>query len=227
MNEQTNIMDIVNMIIKRWWVLLCAICIAGLITFSISQYFIEPKYASAGKLLVSTNTEYTAEDINIGTINTSTRLVSTYIQIFKTNTFLKRIANTSGLNYTEQQIQKMLSLSPLEETEVLEVKITCPSPTDAKILTEMILDNAQEEIDRIGHGGYVSIIDEASTPTEPASPNVQLNTIIGVLIGAFLGVLIIFVIELLDTRIKGEEDLVSRYELPILGVIPSVQNSDK
>jgi len=121
----------------------------------------------------------------------------------------------------------MLTLSPLEETEVLEVKITCPSPTDAKILTEMILDNAQEEIDRIGHGGYVSIIDEASTPTEPASPNVQLNTIIGVLIGAFLGVLIIFVIELLDTRIKGEEDLVSRYELPILGVIPSVQNSDK
>ena len=33
-------------------------------------------------------------------------------------------------------------------------------------------------------------------------------------------VLIIFLRDLLDTRIKTEEDLVERYDLPLLGVIP-------
>lgn len=224
MNEQISFMDIMGMVIKRWWVLICVMCIFGIITFTITTYFITPMYTSSGKLLVSTDiNNNTDTNVNISAINTSTRLVSTYIQIFKTDTFLRRIAELSGLNYTSEQISKMVSMAALGETEVLEIEVVCSSPIDAKILANTILDNAQEEINRIGQGGYVSVIDEASTPTEPSSPNIELYTVVGVLLGAFIGVLIIFVIELLDTRIKCEEDIASRYELPILGVIPTIE----
>lgn len=227
MREQTTFMDILSMVIKRWWVLLCVMCVFGIVSFTISEYLLTPQYTSKGKLLVSSEIESSETNININTLNTSTRLVSTYIQIFKTKTFLKRIADLSQTNYTADQIGGMLSLSAVEETEVLEVKITCPSPTDAKILANLVLDNAQDEIDRIGQGGFVSVIDEATTPTEPSSPNVELFTVVGILLGAFAGVLLIFIIELLDTRIKSEDDLVSRYELPILGLIPTIEEMNK
>ena len=96
---------------------------------------------------------------------------------------------------------------------------------EARQLCELILDNAQSEVERIGSGGSVSVIDEATTPTSPTSPNKTLNTIIGVVLGAILGVLIIFTIELFDTRIKSEDDLVTKFELPILGVIPDLESS--
>lgn len=227
MREQTTFMDILSMVIKRWWVLLCVMCVFGIVSFTISEYLLTPQYTSKGKLLVSSEIESKETNININTLNTSTRLVSTYIQIFKTKTFLKRIADLSQTNYTADQIGGMLSMSAVEETEVLEVKITCSSPTDAKILANLVLDNAQDEIDRIGQGGFVSVIDEATTPTSPSSPNVELFTVVGILLGVFAGVLLIFIIELLDTRIKSEDDLVSRYELPILGLIPTIEDMNK
>ena len=170
MNEQFSFMDIVGMVLKRWWILLSMICVMGILAFTISDNFITPIYVSSGKLLVSSEIEKSETNININTLNTSTRLVSTYIQIFKTNTFLERIADKSRLDYSAEQIKGMLSLSALSETEVLEIEISCPSPTDAQILANIILDSAQDEIDRIGQGGYVSVIDAATLPSGPASP---------------------------------------------------------
>lgn len=223
MNEQISFMDIFRMILKRWWILLSIVCVCGIISFTICEYFITPMYTSSGKLFARIDTNDAEANANITNINTATRLVSTYIEIFKTDTFLGRIADVSGLDYTAKQISNMISLSSLSETEILSVEVTCPSPTDAKILANLIMDSAQDEIDRIGHGGYVSVIDEATTPQAPSSPNVELYIIIGVLLGVLIGVGVILIIELLDTRIKGEDDLVSRYELPILGVIPTVE----
>lgn len=227
MNEQINLMDIMQMVVKRWWVVVLATCIVGLGAFIISDFFITPQYTSTGKLFVSTTTEKTNVDPTLSGMNASSRLVDTYIEIFKTDTFLNNIAVDSGTNYSASQLKSMISYSALNQTEVLLVEVKCRSKVDAKIITELILDNAQHEIERIGNGGSVTIIDEASTPDKPTSPNTQLNTIIGVLLGALLGVLIVFIIEIFDTRIKNEEDLVSKYDFPILGVIPNLQSSSK
>ena len=227
MNEQINLMDIMQMVVKRWWVVVLATCIVGLGAFIISDFFIVPQYTSAGKLFVSNTTERNNEDATLAGLNTSSRLVSTYIEIFKTDTFLNNIAVDSGTNYTSAQLKGMVSYKALNQTEVLLVEVKCRSKVDAKIIAELILDNAQQEIERIGNGGSVTIIDEASTPDKPTSPNTQLNTIIGVLLGALLGVLIVFIIEIFDTRIKNEEDLVSKYDFPILGVIPNLQSNNK
>ena len=222
MNEQINIMDIMNMVIKRWWVVIITTLIGGGLAFAISTFFIEPQYTSSGKLIANNTNERNESVVSINTLNTNYRLVATYIQIFQTDTFLKNIASESGLNYSAGQIRSMVSMNSLNNTEVLQIDVTNKSKMDARLIAELILDNAQLEIERIGSGGFVSIIDEASIPDKPSSPNIQLNTIIGVLLGALLGILIVFVIELFDTRIKSEDDLVNKYEMPILGVIPDL-----
>jgi capsular polysaccharide biosynthesis protein len=227
MNEQINLMDIIQMVIKRWWVVVLSTCIIGLGAFLISSYCIVPQYTSTGKLLASNTSERIENNANINALNTAARLVSTYIEVFKTDTFLGKVAADSGTSYTVSQLKGMVTYSSLNQTEVLQVEVKCRSKVDAKIIAELILDNAQEEVERIGNGGSITIIDEASTPDKPTSPNTNLNTIIGILLGALLGVLIVFIIEIFDTRIKNEEDLVSRFDLPILGVIPDLQSNVK
>ena len=226
-SEQINIMDILQMVIKRWWVVVVSTCIVGFAVFIISNFFIVPQYTSSGKLYVSNTSDRIEDSANLSALNTSARLVSTYIEIFKTNTFLEKIASDSGTNYSAGQLKGMISYSALNQTEVLQVEVRSRSKIDAKIIAEIILDNAQDEVERIGNGGFVTIIDEASTPDKPTSPNVELNTIIGILFGALLGVLIVFVIEIFDTRVKNEEDLISKYDLPILGVIPGLDLTSK
>jgi tyrosine-protein kinase Etk/Wzc len=55
--------------------------------------------------------------------------------------------------------------------------------------------------------GYINIVDHAFVPTEPISPHVFKNLILGIVFGLALGIGIVFVREFLDMRIRTPEDL--------------------
>ena len=71
-------------------------------------------------------------------------------------------------------------------------------------------------------GCRVSIVDNASLPTTTSSPNIKQNTFIGIFVGIIIGIAIIFIRELLDTRIKDEDELKTKYNIPVLGIIPNL-----
>ena len=229
MNDQINLMSVISMVMKRWWLLVVTTILFGGIFFTVTEFFIPEMYTSTGKLLVSNTTASgndeganVAESLN--TLNASARLLNTYTEIFRTNDFFKEVYLESGKDYNENRLRSMVTYSALNETEVLQVEVKCENPSDASLICELIMRKAQKKVKDIGSGGSVTQIDAATIPVTPTSPNKTLNTIIGVLIGMILGVLIIIVIELFDTRVKNEDDLVAKFYIPILGVIPDLES---
>jgi succinoglycan biosynthesis transport protein ExoP len=69
--------------------------------------------------------------------------------------------------------------------------------------------------------GNVQVAQEALPPTIQSSPNTSRNTELGVLLGLLIGLGLAFVLERLDRRIKGPEDLEAIYRAPLLGVVPA------
>lgn len=67
----------------------------------------------------------------------------------------------------------------------------------------------------------ISIIDPAIVPYRQHSPKVQKSLSRGLLIGIFLGVLVAFLLEFFDDRIKAAKDLENLLPLPMLGLIPT------
>lgn len=70
------------------------------------------------------------------------------------------------------------------------------------------------------HYGTVSVAQEAVAPTSPSSPKTKRNTLIGALLGLLVGLALALVLERLDRRLKGPDDLGAIYDLPVLGVVP-------
>jgi succinoglycan biosynthesis transport protein ExoP len=68
--------------------------------------------------------------------------------------------------------------------------------------------------------GTVQVAQEAVPPTSPSSPKTSRNTVLGMLLGLLIGLGLAFVLERLDSRIKGPDDLEAIYRLPMLGVVP-------
>jgi polysaccharide biosynthesis transport protein len=65
-----------------------------------------------------------------------------------------------------------------------------------------------------------TVIAAAALPTTPASPNNRLDIGIGLLVGLFLGVMLAFVRDRTDDRLRGREDLAERLDRPVLASIP-------
>jgi capsular exopolysaccharide synthesis family protein len=65
-----------------------------------------------------------------------------------------------------------------------------------------------------------TVIAAADLPTTPASPNNRLDIGIGLLVGLFLGVVLAFVRDRTDDRLRGREDLAERLDRPVLASIP-------
>lgn len=66
----------------------------------------------------------------------------------------------------------------------------------------------------------VNIIDKAEPPTAPSSPNLFKNLLIGLLLGAGLAGVTVFVRDQFDDSIRVPEDVEAKLGLPLLGVIP-------
>ena len=171
------------------------------------------------------NTERENTIANLNDINASQKLVSTYIEILKSDNVLSKVITETGFTYTPEQIRKMLTASAVNGTEIFEVKITTEDANEAAVIANTIAAVAPEEIIRVVKAGSVELIDEAVPATSPSSPNVLLNTIIGLLLGGVLSVLGVLVAEMLDNRIKTEDDLKKGYDFPILGTIPDLEDA--
>lgn len=72
----------------------------------------------------------------------------------------------------------------------------------------------------------VRIADPAVLPRSPINgDNLTRNVLIAFAAGAVITYLIFFFVDLFDVRIKGEEDLINNYTLPIIGTVPSFEAS--
>ncbi|MFT7823242.1 MAG: polysaccharide biosynthesis tyrosine autokinase [Sulfurimonas sp.] len=67
------------------------------------------------------------------------------------------------------------------------------------------------------------VIDHALYPKEPIKPKRKLIVLVGLILGLILGIAFAMIKEFFDNRIKGEEDLNSRTDFPILGSIPHME----
>jgi succinoglycan biosynthesis transport protein ExoP len=66
----------------------------------------------------------------------------------------------------------------------------------------------------------VSIVDKATVPLMPASPNLKISVGLGVMAGLFLGLLAALLREQLDDSVQNVNDIEGLYHLPLLGLIP-------
>ena len=72
----------------------------------------------------------------------------------------------------------------------------------------------------------VAIVDPAEIPVAPSSPRPLINMLVALLAGLLIGVLLAFIREQIDETIVDPADVERRVGLPLLGVIPRVDDGN-
>ncbi len=223
MNEEFNFGRIVSILLPKWPLIVISTILVGAMAFLYSTFLITPLYQAGGTLYISGDTDDVVKDVNLSDLVLSQELAKTYGQILSSNTFFKEVAQESGLDYTYDEIQDMTSITNVEETGILYVSVVHSNPKVAYKLTNCILEKAPQELERIVVRGTATVIDPAELPEHPASPSIPRNTLLGMLIGAFLAVAGVLLRDLFDSTFKNAEQIEKDFGIPVLGSIPTIE----
>ena len=221
-DSQLSIIDIINMMLTFWWLIAVLAIVIGGGAYVISKATSVPQYTSSGTLYIDTQKESKTDDVNTSGLQAAKTLLPTYIKVLESTPFLESISDDVNNKYSAASIAKMISYTGVEDTNLIVIRVRTSDSHDAYLITKSILRNAPSRIAQVFEGGSVKVIEYPKEATSPESDSAFKKGIVGFIAGAAIAMLIIFLINLFDTRVKSSEELTSKYGLPILGEIPNL-----
>jgi succinoglycan biosynthesis transport protein ExoP len=122
-----------------------------------------------------------------------------------------------------EYLEKLKAIPP-KEVEL--ARLTRQFELDDNIY-KMLMEKYEEvRISEAGKLGNVKIIDPAQVPKEPVGPRRKLNILFGGLLGLALGIGLVLLMEYMDTSLKNIHDIEQFLGLPVLGLIPAIDQED-
>ena len=132
------------------------------------------------------------------------------------------------LELAEARYKRALSSKNEKRTDAIKRGLDAQDYVDAKrdfeseqdMLQKMKLKLIGEEIDRKMPDESIIVHDDPVVSQYPVVPNVNLNLILGAVVGLIFGLAIAFFLEYIDTSVKTLEDVERYLQVPVLAVIP-------
>ena len=188
--------------------------------------FITPVYTSSTTLVLATSsrenqgTTNTTNSITMTDVTLNSNLVSTYSVIVKSKDVLGQVISNLGIDISWEDLKNNVTVSAVEDTEVIEISVTNGNPEYAANIANEIAKVFSDKVAEIYNINNVHIVDEAETPTGPSNINHTKDVIIFAFIGVVIAVVYVLIANMLDTTIKTADDIERQFKLPVLASIP-------
>jgi capsular polysaccharide biosynthesis protein len=223
MEQELDLQELWHVLVKRKAMLILIPLLAAVASAAVSLYLLAPQYAAETTLMVTRPSE--TGTILYQDIQVSRQLVATYRRIVHSRRVLDPVISSLALPYTAAELRKQVEVTSERDTEIIVINVTQPDPAAARDIANEVARSFMRQIVEIMKVENVSIIDQASLPASPVSPRVQLNVAVAFVVGFMAAFGLAFLLEYLDKTIKTPEDVQKYLQLPVLGIIPYVEEN--
>ncbi len=219
MEETIDLREYLAIIKKKAWIIAAITAVTTFVSAFLSFFVLSPVYEAKTTLIV--NTDQKNDDTITGDeFSVTQRLAVTYGEIIKSRTVLEPVIEKLGLDISYDDLSKMVTVSPVKDTQIINISVQDTNPLKAKDIANYIPEVFTKEVKRITKANSVEVIDKAVEPLSPIKPNKLMNVLIAFVLGIMIGLFVVFLIEYMDNKMKTPQDVEKHLDLPILGVIP-------
>lgn len=224
--DTIDLLEVLEVVRQHILIIVLVTVIAAAAGFGFSRFVMIPQYEASALMIVNTRQDTTA-NVTSDQINSATKLVSTYSIIIKSDTVLQQVISNLGLTLTYDQLKERVTVSAVDDTQVMQITVRSDNPEWARQVCEQITAISPDVILESVEAGSVKLISQAAVTPEPVSPNVMKNTAVAAVLGLVASIGIVVLRELLDNKIKSEDDVRKYLDLPVVGVIPDYEMGGK
>ena len=172
--EEISLRELIEVILDGWKIIAIITAIAVIIATISSVFILNPEYESKAMITKSTisdrlsNLDFNEKDIKELLDSESIypfMNINTYKDQNKKPAVLQAVINELNLDedtYTTRSLKNMISLNPIEETDLIEIKVNTSDEELAQKITNTLLNKLQIAMDRMATKHEIEIYDYIS-----------------------------------------------------------------
>lgn len=205
-------------LLRKHLKLVIALPIVFAIACGVATLFMPNQYtASTTMYVLSKNADYKSgnaySDLNAGQL-----LSNDVASIAKSSEVKSAVANSLGTSLSPYDVKVDNSTT----TRVITLSVTGPDPQTAANIANAYVQNISSTAQSVMDVQAVNVIDAASAPTSPSGPKRPLYIVVALLVGLFLAVAIVVIADMVNTKVRSDEDVEELLGIPVVGHFPDI-----
>lgn len=184
-----------------------------------SAIFVRNQYTATSSMYVLAQAAGDNSSSLYSDLNASQMLTNDVAKLLKSDRIINQVGSEVGIEEL-----KGYSVSVTSETtsRVITLSVTGPDAKTAADIVNKMIEDVSGVAQSVMNVESVNPVDQARTPEKPSGPNRLLYTVVAFLVGLFAAIAIVVVSDMLNTKVRGPEDLEELVDVPIIGRIPNV-----
>lgn len=241
MNVDANVRKILVALFKKWQLIVIIAVIGGMLGYFYTAKFTTLTYTSSVEFLAeaddptdeivstgsSSSNEY-ARTSNTSKMNYTTMMLNTYIEIMNTNEFASTVAqelnNRINSSYTGTNIKNAMTVEAVEGTAMFLITVTTESNDLSYEIAHQLETEVPNMMKRTNNGLVMASVEDKPIKASAAgSKGYPKKCAIGAVAGIVVACAYIILRNMLDIKIRTSEELIEKYNIPVLGSIPNYE----
>lgn len=213
-------------VLRRRWVSVIIVALTTVATAAALTLAMTPQYSAKTRLFFSVESNGgTLTDLVQGSSFAEKQMTS-YAEVARSPLVLDPVIDRLDLETTSAGLAAALSATIPPDTVILEIAAVDPDAGRAAAIANAVGEEVAQTARDLSpdrkdgtKAVQATILAPALVPSSPSSPNVVRNLVLGAALGLLLGLGVALLRHVLDTRVRGEQDVREVTDRPLLGAV--------
>ena len=177
--------------------------------------------ASTSMYVLAQQLDGTSSNSSLSTDLSASQMISNDVSTLLTSD--RVLAETSADLGLENLSDYDVSVTSETTSRVIGLSVTGPDAQTAADIANNMVENVSGIAREVMSIESVNSIDQARAPEAPSGPNRPLYVAVALMAGLFLAVAIVVVEDMLNTKVRNQEDVEELLGVPVIGRIPTMR----
>jgi len=223
---EIDLMQIIRTLLGNLKYIILVTVLFGVLGYAGSTMLVTPIYEAGAKMIVNTRKDE-SQNVTNDQINSAKNLVDTYAVIIRSRDVLNQVITELNLPDTYGQLASCISVKAVNDTQVMQITVQHANRDTALAVASKLLEVVPGAIVERVEAGSVKTVEQAYASNEPVSHSNLYNAVLAAMAGFILVCAAIVIISLADNTYKTDMDIQRDLGVPVLGVIPAVEDNKK
>lgn len=215
------LLDLIGLLRKRLIVVVAIPLVLTVVTAGISWGVLQNQYtAKVSVYVLSSKDSQGASGSTYNDLTASQLMANDIATLAKSATVQEKAAEALKLpSLKDFKISEESSTS----TRVIDISVTGDNADATSVVANQLAKTLSSVAQQVMGVESVNVVDQAQVPQTPSGPPRGAYTVVAFLVGIFMSIALVVVLDMLNTRVRDPEEAESLLGIPVIGRIPTIK----